>query len=330
MAEFIARDIYKLDIPLPNNPLKNLNSYIILGQERNLLIDTGFNTRVCFEAMMSELSILAVDLKQTDIFLTHMHADHVGLVSRLATDSSKIYMSAVDAAFLNSLDLPETQEYLISSNVSEGFPPEEFMRFVSNNAAKSMVTAKPLAYTGLSNGDALSYGGYQFTCLLTPGHTPGHMCLYESDMKLMFLGDHVLFGITPNIVRWPSFDNSLKQYLDSLRKIGSYDIAAALPAHRGVDGTVSERIISITEHHEMRLHEVAHIIRNCPGLTAYDIAGRMRWDIQCDSWADFPLIQKWFAVGEALAHIDFLLSEGEITLEEKDGIKRYQQNKRHN
>ena len=323
MAEQIANEIYRLDIPLPDNPLKNLNSYFIRGRERSLLIDTGFKTRGCFEAMKAQLELLDVDMKKTDIFITHMHADHVGLVPLLAADSSKVYMSSVDAAFMNSLDLPQTQDFLIASNLSEGFPKEEFMRFLSHGPARSLVTAKPMEYAYVDDGSILYYGGYAFSCILTPGHTPGHMCLYCDDLKMMFLGDHVLFGITPNIVRWPDFQNSLGRYLESLRKIGRYAIAAALPAHRGVDCTVADRIMSIIEHHKVRLQEVNGIIRDCPGLTAYEIAGRMRWDIQCDSWADFPLMQKWFAVGEALAHIDYLLDVGNILSEKLGGLKLY-------
>lgn len=323
MAEQIAHGIYKLDIPLPGNPLKNLNSYLVRDQERSLLIDTGFNSRACFDAMKKELALLSVNMDKTDIFVTHMHADHVGLASEIASDLSRIYISSVDAAFLNSLHLPKTQEYLITSNISEGFPGEEFMRFVNNNSAKSMVTAKPLEYACLEDGSILSYGGHQLVCILTPGHTPGHMCLYCEDLNLMFLGDHVLFGITPNIVRWPNFENSLQQYLTNLQKVGGYDISIALPAHRHVDDTVTNRIRSITKHHNERLREVNGIIRDLPGLTAYSIAGHMSWDIQCNSWAEFPLIQKWFAVGEALAHIDYLLAAGEISREVKDNIRYY-------
>ena len=83
MAERIADGIYRLYIPLPNNPLKNLNSYLILGEDRNLLIDTGFQIPPCLEAMNAELQELSVDMNKTDIFLTHMHADHSGLASTL-------------------------------------------------------------------------------------------------------------------------------------------------------------------------------------------------------------------------------------------------------
>lgn len=323
MAEEVAHGIYKLNIPLPGNPLKNLNSYLVCGQERNLLIDTGFQTQACLDAMLSELGSLSIDMNKTDIFLTHMHADHVGLASVLATDSSKIYISSIDAAFLNSLKLPETRERLIASYVTEGFPAEEFISSIGSNSMREMVSSKTVEYECLEDGCILSYGGYKLVCILTPGHTPGHMCLYCDELKLMFLGDHILFGITPNIVRWPNFKNSLREYMHYLQMIGQYEIHIALPAHRTTDGTIHDRIQSLTAHHNKRLDEICDIIRENPGLTAYKVAGLMHWDIRCDSWADFPPTQKWFAVGEALAHIDNLLAAGRIFAEEKNGMRFY-------
>jgi hypothetical protein len=38
----------------------------------------------------------------------------------------------------------------------------------------------------------------------------------------------------------------------------------------------------------------------------------MTWDIDCESWQDFPVAQKWFATGEAIAHLRYLESEGRI------------------
>lgn len=46
-------NIYCNRIPLPKNPLKSLNSYIIKSPERNLIIDTGFNQPEC-EAAFSD------------------------------------------------------------------------------------------------------------------------------------------------------------------------------------------------------------------------------------------------------------------------------------
>ena len=78
MAEQIVEDLWRLDIPLVGNPLKNLNSYLITGQ-RSLLIDTGFRQEPCREAMERQLAEVGVDRDRMDIFLTHLHSDHTGL-----------------------------------------------------------------------------------------------------------------------------------------------------------------------------------------------------------------------------------------------------------
>ena len=85
MAEHICENVYRIDIPLTGNPLKNLNSYLIMGQgqERSLLIDTGFHWDVCREAMERQLQELEVDRSRMDIFCTHLHSDHSGLASEL-------------------------------------------------------------------------------------------------------------------------------------------------------------------------------------------------------------------------------------------------------
>ena len=65
-------------MPLPNNPLKALNAYLIKGRDRNLLVDTGFNREECRRALLGGLRLLDAPLDQTDIFITHLHVDHSG------------------------------------------------------------------------------------------------------------------------------------------------------------------------------------------------------------------------------------------------------------
>ena len=78
MSEFLLPGLWRLDVPLEGNPLKNLNSYLILG-ERSLLIDTGFRWPSCREALERQLDEVGVDRNTLDIFLTHLHSDHAGL-----------------------------------------------------------------------------------------------------------------------------------------------------------------------------------------------------------------------------------------------------------
>ena len=54
--------IYRIEVPLPDNPLRYLNPYVIIGADRTLVIDTGFKRSECREALFSGLSELNIDL----------------------------------------------------------------------------------------------------------------------------------------------------------------------------------------------------------------------------------------------------------------------------
>ena len=96
MIEEIVANIYRIEIPLPRNPLRALNSYAIKSPGRNLIIDTGWNQQECMDAMQAGLKELEIDIGMTDFFITHLHTDHLGLVSSLVTDTSTIYFNQPD------------------------------------------------------------------------------------------------------------------------------------------------------------------------------------------------------------------------------------------
>ncbi|HXX33225.1 MAG TPA: MBL fold metallo-hydrolase, partial [Thermodesulfobacteriota bacterium] len=50
-------------------------------------------------------------------------------------------------------------------------------------------------------------------------------------------------------------------------------------------------------------------------MSAFRVASKMTWDIVSDSWDVFPVSQKWFATGEAIAHLKYLKERGTIRSE---------------
>ncbi|MDP3285137.1 MAG: MBL fold metallo-hydrolase, partial [Desulfobacterales bacterium] len=62
MTEEILPGLYRIKIPLPESPLKYLNSYVVKSPDRTLIIDTGFNRNECFDAMNNGLREINVDL----------------------------------------------------------------------------------------------------------------------------------------------------------------------------------------------------------------------------------------------------------------------------
>lgn len=311
MAERITEDLWRLEIPLVGNPLKNLNSYLIQG-ERSLLIDTGFRQAPCREAMERELAQTGVDRDRMDIFLTHLHSDHAGLAPELVRPGCRVFISAADGRRMMEGQKEGNWRSMYENYVREGFSREEMAALWNSNPAKN---AGPIPYDGyvyLKNGDMLTCGGHTLRCILTPGHTPGHLCLYEPERKWLFSGDHVLFHITPNICRWSGVEDSLGDYLESLEQVRELPVELLLPAHRAETGDLAARVDQLTAHHARRIADALEAVRREPGLTAYETAGRMAWSIRCRSWADFPLTQKFFAVGEAMAHLDYLTARGQV------------------
>ena len=122
--------LYRIEVPLPNSPLKELNPYVIKSDDRNLVIDTGFNRSVCFDAMQKGLGDLGIDLSRTDFLITHMHADHAGLVARLASATSTVYFSRIDARVF---DKAGGWQSLIDYAKINGFPADELMKVLQNH-----------------------------------------------------------------------------------------------------------------------------------------------------------------------------------------------------
>lgn len=322
MTQEILPHIYRISVPLKGNPLKELNSYLIKGRDRNLLIDTGFRQPACREALEAGLSELDIPRENTDVLLTHLHSDHSGLAPEFVGKDRNIYISAIDQVYLDIHRRAARWEKTDENYFRAGFPKTLLESLTVNVPARSMAPPEYEGYRLLKDGDVLEANGYKLTALLTPGHTPGHMCYWMEEQGVMFTGDHILFDITPNITAWVGVENSLKNYLESLRMIRKYPVKLALPGHRA-SGDFHSRIDSLLRHHEARLAECLEKVRENPGMTVYETASRMTWQIRARSWEDFPDNQKWFATGECMSHLDYLVAEGKVRRQTGSEVDRY-------
>jgi glyoxylase-like metal-dependent hydrolase (beta-lactamase superfamily II) len=308
MIEELRRDLFRIMVPLPDSPLKFLNSYVVRSADRNLVIDTGLNRDECFEVMKAGFEELKIDPKKTDFFITHLHADHFGLVSRLIAESSRVYFNRPDAEIIEAWP---GWGPMLAYATENGFPEDELQRAIEQHPGFKFSSEWVPELNILQDADIINVGEYHFRCVHTPGHSLGHTCLYEPEKKILVAGDHILIDITPNIQCWSEFQNPLKSYLESLDRVNDLDVELTLPGHRRLITDHRSRIAELKEHHSQRCNEILHIMAN-GNLSAYEVASRMTWDIKCDGWETFPLAQKWFATGEAIAHLRYLLEKGRI------------------
>lgn len=323
MIEEVAENIYRIGVTLPDNPLKELNSYFIRGNERDLLIDTGFRREECREALEQGLKELNSKAERRDILATHIHSDHSGMADLFAGPDSTIYMSRVDLELEKRELNGEIHERRNARFLSEGFGEELLEKIHQTNPARTMcLPAVDDRFTGLEDQEEIQVGDYVLKMLLVPGHTPGNIMLWAEKQGILFSGDHVLFDITPNITQWEIMEDSLGDYLESLKKYENLQVNMTLPGHRKT-GDYQKRVRELIHHHHNRLQDCLDIVKSQSGMTAYEIAGRMGWKIRARSWEEFPPVQKWFAVGECLSHLDHLRKTGVVSREQKDGKWHY-------
>jgi len=323
LIEEILPNLYKIEIPIPNNPLKSLNSYLIKSQDRFLIIDTGMNREECRQKMFSSLHKLNVDLNRTDFFITHIHVDHLGLLENLVTSSSKIYFNYKEASMFNIFYFGDARwEELHTSYYLNGFPKDLLTNSISASGIQRYGPKKQLEFHAIGDDYSIEIGDYSFRCIETPGHSPGHTCLYEAEKKILLSGDHILMNITPNIGFWFEMPNSLKEYLTSLERVYKLDVNLILPGHRDHGNDHRKRIKELQEHHQIRLNEILSALQKTE-MNAFEVSSHITWDIDAPTWDKFPAAQKFFAFGETLAHLHYLEQGNLIQQKSKNGIQMF-------
>lgn len=306
MLTEIRPDIFLLKIPMPNTSLDHLNSYIIRNGSGALIIDTGLNDPMCMQAFRDGVKELEVDFAKADLFITHLHGDHFGLVPDLAPLVNRILLSRSEVELLRNW---QGWQPLTGFARNHGFSDDVIAQVLEHLPYHHTRINKAPNQVLVDDGFKLTVGNYQFSALQTSGHAHGHMCLHEPSQKMLIAGDHILAHITPSLQCWSERRNPLEDYLKSLDRVEKLPLDLVLPGHQSLITDHRRRISEIKVHHESRCKEILDMLANT-ALTGFEIASRMTWDIDRDHWDDFPNAQKWFAFGEAMAHLIYLEGRG--------------------
>ena len=98
--------------------------------------------------------------------------------------------------------------------------------------------AQPLASVEhLSDGQRFQFARFNAEILHMPGHTPGLVCLYDREHRILFADDHLLARVSPNplLELGPNGEEdkfrSLSTYLASARKVRELAVDWVLPGH---------------------------------------------------------------------------------------------------
>lgn len=322
--------IYQLKLPIPNNPLEYTNIYLVRGDDKHLLIDVGWNSEEALQSLKKQLTEIGIDLEDISrIIATHIHADHYGLAGKLRQlCQAKISLHYLEENLISSryINVEETLRQTEQWFHINGVPANELPISLPVSAGTQKFASPTLPDITLRGGETISAGAFNLQVLWTPGHSPGHICLYEPTQKILFSGDHVLPVITPNVsLQTQSEDNPLGDFLNSLNRLKQLDVNLVLPAHEQIFTNLKTRVEEIVWHHQQRNAEILEALKAQPE-TAYQISAEITWmpELGGARFQDLALWDKRMAVSETLAHLKAMTVDGKVSKFPRNSIIYYQ------
>ncbi|WP_068783154.1 MBL fold metallo-hydrolase [Paenibacillus phocaensis] len=288
-------------------PLRQVNSYVLRGDEGITILDPGPRTEETireWQAAWQDLRISPRDV--TQIVLTHHHPDHYGLAGYLQeVTGAAVFMSprAYEETRLMWGEDSRMHEALPELFRRHGMPQSWHGQLPSHlHGFVNQVTPAP-EVTFLREGEPIRMGGRAWRPIETAGHAPGHLSFYDPERKLLFCGDAVLPQISPNVSFLPGSDpQPLQSFLDSLVKLSAYEVATAYPGHRRPFDYFAERVRLLLQHHEERLLRIEGLLRERP-QTAFEVCAAL-------FGTELGIHQMRFAMSETLAHLVELVRQG--------------------
>jgi glyoxylase-like metal-dependent hydrolase (beta-lactamase superfamily II) len=311
----VAPGIFRIVVQIPIPEVGSMNSYVIVDPDRNLIVDPGMAHPDCYEIVEKAIEDLGLDLGRTDFFITHHHLDHFGSVSRFLSGTSRIYISKPEAEFIERIASGEVEAETGVFLEMLGFPEKNPMSIVSQFFSDEYRQRRSWPFHCVADGDVIVRGNYHFTCLVAPGHTIGHSCLYEPEQSVLISGDQITAGIQFLLDR----ANPLADHLQSLARLGEMDVKLALPGHGSPFRDHRIRIDQLLAHHQGRT-EAAYGALGKEGRDAYEVTLALDSLLPDRDPLDMlPLIRRFIHTRHTFAYLQHLAVQGRARKENRNG-----------
>jgi hydroxyacylglutathione hydrolase len=185
--------------PWSQTSANNCNTYLING-DSPVMFDPG-HAQLYGNV---EVGLTSDGIKEAPalVVLTHCHPDHMEAALSLQKLGCRLAMHAAEV------------EYMLG----EGRPMA---------AALGLDVSEIMIDVFLEEGD-LKVGGHQLQVIHTPGHSPGHICLYLPTHKALVAGD-LVFAQGVGRVDFPGGDGQALK--DSITRVAKLDLDMVLPGH---------------------------------------------------------------------------------------------------
>ncbi len=319
----VAPGVHWLRMPLPY-ALDHINLWLLEDGDALAIVDCGLGNDATRALWQQIVERFFRGRRVSRVIATHLHPDHAGNAGWLtARFAAPLVMSQAEYLLAHAWR-DETAGYSIDALVSHlarhGLDGERVAAFARRgNSYGRVVPEFPQTYCRIMDGDEIAVGGRTWRVIMGYGHAPEHASLYCAALGVLIAGDMLLPRISTNISvhQVDPEANPLALYLASLRRLAADTPAdtLVLPSHGLPFRGSRERVAQLEEHHRLRLGELEDACAE-PKSAAEVIATLFRRELD--------IHQTFFAMGEALAHLNYLLHDGVLRrLPPEAGIVRF-------
>lgn len=303
-VEQLAPLAWSIPIEATEYPIRYTLCYLLANEAGQfVLIDPGTESDEGMDQLKAGIAQAGLS---TDgllgIVVTHFHPDHLGMVHSLI-EGRDVWIAMhrdeiprVEAMQRFGQEGADDEAWLLSC----GVPADEVASISRRMRHQELRFVPELPTMLLEDGATVPLPGRDVRVILTPGHTAGHLCVVDSDSRLIFTGDHILPRITPNVgADFHDEDRDpVAEYYVSLEKVKPWDDCEVCPGHEYRIRGLAQRCEDLAGHQRARSEEVAALIA-AGAKNPWEVAQRLIWSRGWDSLDGF---NRRSALGEAFAH----------------------------
>lgn len=318
--------ITRIAVPIPfvdaGGPV---NVYAIEQDDGFTLFDCGLGTAEAEASLRQGAREAGVDLSCVKrIIVSHGHIDHYGLAQTLSEETgATVHVHPADWAKVTANkrwveELALYTPYFKKLGVTDDHITT--LGKVAKATAKFARQVEESRARKLTAGDRFSFRHVELEVLHLPGHTPGLVCLWDSQNRILFADDHLLAKVSPN----PLLEldergeaekfRSLETYFHSARRVYQMDIDWVLPGHGAPfqgHRALLDGLFGFYKKRQDKIH--AHLASN--------EASPM--DLIPVVFRGVDVGRLFLTLSEVIGNLEVMEAEGRVKRREVDGVYRF-------
>lgn len=320
----LAPGVRWVRMPLPF-ALNHINLWLLqdgVGEDGSTLW-TAVDTGVAVDVIKDNWRQLLKDYRLRRQIVTHCHPDHLGLAAWLEQETGAPLSMTLGEYLTAHMLCEQIDGYgiprMLALFKAHGLDEHRLDALAQRgNAYRRGVPEIPSTYRRLFAGQDIAIGRRSWRVMVGFGHSPEHAALYCEESRLLISGDMLLPRISTNISVMAANPDSdpLGQFLESIARFKTLpEDTLVLPSHGLPFRGVHARVAQLEEHHKERCDV---LIKACvTAKTACELIPVLFSREISDAH------QAMFAMGEAMAHLNYLEQKGLLRRLSDQGITRF-------